>query len=325
MLGFMHFETIDRKSDLEILSALERFAGRERKRKAQFLVYLSVVDARKLYAKEGHSSLFKFLTDKHRFSESSALKRIQVSRLAHRFPFLYKRIIDGDFTLSALSRLAPFVTAHNSHQLFSEARGKSVREVEKILARWFPKEAVPDRLEKSVKDLSEDKVHISFTASREFEKDLIEAKALLSHQHPKGRLEDVFGLALKTLLKDLKKVNAKSNHIPREILETDSAASPTSQTPKPHSRFHRQVPKPSRYISRGIRAAIWKRDESKCQYRSNDGRLCGETHFLEIDHCQPFALGGPSTEENLRLLCRTHNILVAEAVSGKAAGRYHTD
>jgi 5-methylcytosine-specific restriction endonuclease McrA len=317
MLGFMHFETIDKKSDLEVLSALERFVGRERKRKAQFLVYLSVVDARKLYAKEGYSSLFKFLTEKFRFSESSALKRIQVSRLAHRFPFLYKRIVDGDFTLSALSRLAPFVNTHNSHLLFGEARGKSVREVEKILARWFPQEAVPDRLEKSVKDLSEDKVHVSFTAGREFEKDLLEAKALLSHKYPKGRLEEVLGLALKTLLKDLKKPNSKASHIPRGMSDCDSASDLSSCAPQQRPRFYRQVPKPSRYIPRGMRAAIRERDGAKCQYISPEGQVCGETHFLEIDHRRPFALGGPNTEENLRLLCRTHNVLAAEIVFGR--------
>lgn len=41
---------------------------------------------------------------------------------------------------------------------------------------------------------------------------------------------------------------------------------------------------------------------------SPDGTPCGSREFLEIDHIQPFARGGPSDRTgNLRLLCRAHN------------------
>jgi len=179
--------------------------GRENKKKAESLIFFSVIDARRLWATEGYSSFFAFLNGKHGLSESSALKRIQVSRLAHRYPFLFDEIATGKRTLSALSRLAPFVRDANAHVLFPESLGKSVREVERMLARRFPEEATPDRLEKSVKPLSEDSVHVSFTADLEFEKDLLEAKALLSHRFPKRRLSEVLGLALKALLKEIKK------------------------------------------------------------------------------------------------------------------------
>jgi 5-methylcytosine-specific restriction endonuclease McrA len=168
-----------------------------------------------------------------------------------------------------------------------------------------------------VKDLSDDKVHVSFTAGREFEKDLLKVKALLNHKYPKGRLEEVLGLALKALLKDLKKPNSKASHIPRGMSDCDSASDLSSRAPQQRPRFYRQVPKPSRYIPRGMRAAIWERDGAKCQYISPEGHVCGETHFLEMDHRRPFALGGPSTEENLRLLCRAHNALAAEMVFGR--------
>src|SRR5690606_40689089 len=63
-------------------SDLSLLVTQERKRKADLLAYLNEVDRRKLYAKEGYSSLFRYLTEKHRYSESSALKRIQAARLA---------------------------------------------------------------------------------------------------------------------------------------------------------------------------------------------------------------------------------------------------
>ncbi len=43
---------------------------------------------------------------------------------------------------------------------------------------------------------------------------------------------------------------------------------------------------------------------------------CGVTHFLEIDHRVPKALGGEMTLENARLLCKAHNQRAAIEVFG---------
>ena len=50
---------------------------------------------------------------------------------------------------------------------------------------------------------------------------------------------------------------------------------------------------------------------------SADGHRCEETGRLEIDHITPVALGGTTTPENLRVLCRAHNQFEAERVLGK--------
>ena len=44
--------------------------------------------------------------------------------------------------------------------------------------------------------------------------------------------------------------------------------------------------------------------------------MCESKYFLVLDHhikafSRPFSLRGPSTVENLRLLCRSHNVLAA--------------
>jgi hypothetical protein len=56
----------------------------------------------------------------------------------------------------------------------------------------------------------------------------------------------------------------------------------------------------SRYISQKYKNFVWKRDKSKC-------RICGSIYALQIDHIKPFAIGGKSEPENLRLLCRNCN------------------
>ena len=70
-------------------------------------------------------------------------------------------------------------------------------------------------------------------------------------------------------------------------------------------------------ISAAVRREVWKRDEGRCTWRGPDGQRCGSTWQVELDHIRPAALGGPSTVENLRILCRTHNALSAEQVFGR--------
>ena len=64
----------------------------------------------------------------------------------------------------------------------------------------------------------------------------------------------------------------------------------------------------TRAIPAAVRRHIWLRDKGRCTYRDPEtGRCCGSRHLLQIDHIQPFALGGSGDAGNLRLLCAAHN------------------
>lgn len=56
----------------------------------------------------------------------------------------------------------------------------------------------------------------------------------------------------------------------------------------------------TRYIPKMIQAEVWQRDGGECT-------KCKSTYALEYDHIKPFAMGGKSTVDNLRLLCRACN------------------
>jgi hypothetical protein len=77
------------------------------------------------------------------------------------------------------------------------------------------------------------------------------------------------------------------------------------------------IPGPA-YIPAAVRRAVWERDGHCCQWKLGSGGICGERKFLELDHIVPRALGGPSTVENLRVLCSVHNRLAAQQVFGAA-------
>ena len=111
----------------------------------------------------------------------------------------------------------------------------------------------------------------------------------------------------------------EKNKIP-EHLETLSEKSVISalrseqidQYFKETSPFAPKLRQKSKKISRSIpshlRKYIWERDKGQCTYVHHEtNRRCTCRRLLQIDHIQPFALGGRSEKENLRLLCAGHN------------------
>jgi 5-methylcytosine-specific restriction endonuclease McrA len=73
----------------------------------------------------------------------------------------------------------------------------------------------------------------------------------------------------------------------------------------------------SRAVPAAIRRQVWERDGGCCTWLGTDGRRCGSRWKLELDHVRPVALGGASTADNVRILCRRHNALHAEQVFGR--------
>lgn len=64
------------------------------------------------------------------------------------------------------------------------------------------------------------------------------------------------------------------------------------------------VPNPTRHIPSSIKAAVWEQSGGICRECSREVDR-GDIHF---DHFVPFSRGGPSTVENLRVLCAPCNL-----------------
>jgi hypothetical protein len=80
------------------------------------------------------------------------------------------------------------------------------------------------------------------------------------------------------------------------------------------------APRPSRTdaIPAHVRREVWRRAGGRCEFVLESGERCDCTRMLELDHIEPLALGGKSTVENVRLTCRSHNLLAARRVFGDA-------
>jgi 5-methylcytosine-specific restriction endonuclease McrA len=64
--------------------------------------------------------------------------------------------------------------------------------------------------------------------------------------------------------------------------------------------------------------AVLQKHEGECSYRDpKTGVKCTSRYQIQIDHIRPRALGGTHAPENLRLLCRQHNLYEAERIFGR--------
>ena len=102
--------------------------------------------------------------------------------------------------------------------------------------------------------------------------------------------------------------------VPRYTGASAAAATP-SQPPGGAVLVRRTIPA-------ATRRCVWRRDAGACTFVDPEtGQRCGSRHLLQIDHIQPFAMGGANSAENLRLLCAAHNRYRARKAVGSRRAR----
>jgi len=135
-------------NDDQVLAEAQRLVACERAATADLLRCVITLDQRRLYLREGCSSLFTYCTQVLHLAEGSAYNRIEAARAAQRFPPLLDGIVDGSLTLTSVRLLAPHLTIENHAQLIQAARHKSKREIELLVASLHPKPSVATVLRK---------------------------------------------------------------------------------------------------------------------------------------------------------------------------------
>jgi 5-methylcytosine-specific restriction endonuclease McrA len=67
----------------------------------------------------------------------------------------------------------------------------------------------------------------------------------------------------------------------------------------------------TRSIPVKVKRAVWTRDQGRCTHVDPKGKRCESKYALQYEHIIPFAKGGKTSVENLKLLCPAHNQLAA--------------
>ena len=136
------------------------------------------------------------------------------------------------------------------------------------------------------------------TVSKRFTEKLEAARDALSHSHPGADVEAILEAGLDLLLERAAKrqgIVERPRKSPSPGRSRSGAVQGSDSVDGEGSR--------SRHIPAAVRREVWTRDGGRCQFRLENGEICGSTHRLQFDHLHPFALGGESSAGNIRLAC----------------------
>jgi hypothetical protein len=332
----MRAHSLTHLSDHDALTGLVRAITREGEAISDVVAYIDEVDRRRLFAPAGYDSMYAYCVEELGLSEDRASKRIRAARHARDFPQLFEAIADGRLNLSGVLLIASYLTAENADDLISAASRKSNALIREVLAQRFPQSelmplvmavpatttrlneqqavrpvqdgtaapagASPDELvarpgdpRSHVRPVAQERYAAQLMISRQGKELLEYAHALMRHQIPSGDHSALVEEALRGLVEQQEK-------------RTLGAGS--------RMRSGRRSSTSARHVPVHVRKAVWERDQGRCTFVSESGHACGSRKRLEWDHIVPVARGGQATVENVRLRCRTHNLLEAERVFG---------
>lgn len=193
----------------------------------------------------------------------------------------------------------------------------------------LPSIAPPAPPRTTVEPLSADLRRLHVTVSKRFVQKLEAARDALSHSHPSADAEAILEAGLDLLIERHSKRRGclKARACAKPEAEKPSSAVVSEKT-APAAQLdvegHARNAQPRlqarnlRFIPAVVKREVWLRDGGRCQFRLENGELCGTTHRLQFDHVRPVALGGESTVSNIRVACAQHNLLAARRVFGDA-------
>ena len=332
--------------------ALAELLRHERDALAVFLSALADFDRRRAWAELGHDSLFAFLVKDLGLSNGAAAYRRAAVDLVQRFPEVLEHLRTGALCITTVFELSKVVTDGNAAEVIPRFFGASKRDAKNVVAELAPEPApqrtivtkiqapslalagppdpsgrladhphansspaaqegppalsrlptppVPTVVEPKTAELS--RVHV--TVPRRLIQKLAAARAALSHSHPNASDADVFEVGLDLIVRR----HAKRRGIGAKPRKPAPKTAPLAAAPPPAKR--------SRHVPAAVWRAVWERDQGSCAWALEGGGVCGSTRQVELDHVDGWALGGETTVEKCRLLCRPHQLEHARRLYG---------
>ncbi len=352
---------------LQLQEKLDRLVRHERELLNEILDIIIAADASRSFLELGHASLFAWLTNHFKYSESAAKRRIDAARLKKSVPAIECKLENGSLNLSTVSKAQSAIRAEEIRtktkmteiqkaKVVELIEGKTGLETEKILMAKFPEAQIFQKERARV--LGPTEINISLVMTLEEYEVFQRTKELLSHAIPSGSPGKIVAALSRDFVKRndplVKRVKPKISHDSNEIVEAKivhtvesfthncnaedaenvrvakgaevarfaEGSEPVREVKGKSEKMHlaadagaqRRAAKisrqahNSRYIPSEVRREILMRDQHACQFReTSTGKICGSRYQVEVDHIQPWALGGKHHIENLRCLCAQHN------------------
>jgi len=101
----------------------------------RLLATLAEIDARRLYRRAGHATLYAYVRKELAHDDREACERVLAARAARRFPVLFEAIADGRLHLAAVNLLEPHLTEQTVEALVAAATHKTEAEIDQLLSK----------------------------------------------------------------------------------------------------------------------------------------------------------------------------------------------
>ncbi|MBI4924757.1 MAG: HNH endonuclease, partial [Bdellovibrio sp.] len=259
------------------------------------------------------------------------------------------RLEEGKVSLTNLSSLQGFIrrkektgkiriNQEEKKELISQIENLSTRQCQEMLVKLEPE--LMTQMRERERIVSEDKVELKITVSKELLERLKKIQELRSHVYAVMTYAEIIEYMTEITLnkidpnsKKYKKSAEEDNKnmlVPEPIREEGEKIKPENKPKQeqitetkstlPAQEVNKidQLKKPKRLaIPTHIKRAVWRRDRGCCTYISPiTGKQCLSTFGLEFEHKVPVSKNGLSDETNITLHCRKHNIQKAIEIFG---------
>ncbi|MCP3983684.1 MAG: HNH endonuclease [bacterium] len=186
-----------------------------------------------------------------------------------------------------------------------------------------PSHAIPESVPRSrgsIEPCRPSVYNVRFPATVAFKDKLERFAEVLGVHDAQGQLAEVLETAIDLALE--KKDPAKRQERREARAKKRSAENAETHVEKPRGDATHDVTQDatqhapggerSRHVPAELRDQLLVGADHRCEYVAAGGTRCAARTGLHIDHKHPFSRGGPTTEQNLRVLCALHNYWEAE-------------
>lgn len=305
-------------SNSELGSRLVKLAKTERKITHLVLWHILEFQSRKIYLDIGYSSMIVYLVKHLGYCETSARNRLNAAQLLKKAPEVVEQIESGRINLSQMNQVQRHIrqeeesgkvfTAAQAQDLLQKLENQNTFETQKTLAVAFD---VPLKMSTIVKPQKDGSVRMEITFTEEQFRELETARQMLAHVCPQSAWPEVIAeLAEKYNRSKLGK--CKVFEFPSKMSDASLRAENVVEGDKEKKKKQKARLRNRPYISIKIKRSLLQQAKHQCEYLNPKTRLrCDARHALQVDHRIPLALGGSHKSDNLRILCRSHNLLMA--------------
>ena len=213
--------------------------------------------------------------------ENVAAMFVRVARKSHQVPELNQAVQAGDVCITKARTIASVITAKNQAGWISKAKSLSKKKLEAEVAAASPVGSKPER----ARPIGAETFRVEFELTQEQMELLRRAQDLVSQSSGKSASLAETQVALVECFLFHKDPVRKA-----ERKKSDQSRDRSG-------------------LTAGVKHAVNKRDQGRCQARHPDGSVCGATRWVHIHHKIPKSQGGTDHPDNLITLCSSHHRL----------------